>query len=61
LVLAEGARVLFNVRCTFPMELRATLTTILSKRAKLTSEMDSATFMRACQWHMNNFDMGNVR
>ena len=60
LALADGARVLFNVRYTFPAELKSKLADILRKRQRLTTELDSATFLQACQWHMNHFDMGNV-
>lgn len=61
IVLSDGERVLYNRRYVFPDTLRATLLTILDKMVRQSSGKDTASFTQACQWHMNNFDIKQVR
>jgi len=61
LVIAEGSKVLYNARYVFPDALRSTLRSISDKLVRQPVKMDRATFQRACQWHMQNFDMKRIR
>jgi hypothetical protein len=61
LVLAEGKRILYNKRYVFPSELGSTLRSISQKVTQKAAGKDLNAFQNACQWHMQNFDMGRVR
>jgi hypothetical protein len=61
LVLADGDRVLYNRRYTFPESLQATLGTIAERIAGQAAPQDTAATQRAFQWHMNTFDMDRIR
>ena len=61
LVIVDGPRVLYNRRCVFPDSLRSKLAAIARTTAERRAKVDLAAFTNACQWHMQHFDMRNIR
>jgi len=61
IILVEGQRILYNRRYRFPTELRSTLSNISKKIASQKEKKSESGFKMACQWHMQNFDLNNVR
>jgi len=61
LVIADGSNVLYNTRYVFPDALRSTLRSISDKLVGQSARTDVAAFQRACQWHMQNFDLNRIR
>jgi len=61
IVLADGQNVLYNARYIFPDTLRSTLLAISDKMIRQSAKKDPMAFQKACQWHMNSFDMRRIR
>jgi tetratricopeptide (TPR) repeat protein len=60
LVITRGSEVLFNVRYVFPRKLASTLREIAESCARR-SLRTADDFAAAQQWHMDNFDMKQIR
>jgi hypothetical protein len=60
IILTDGHNILYNSRYIFPEPLKSTLSTISEKMVRQSNKMDPMAYQRACQWHMNTFDMKNV-
>jgi hypothetical protein len=61
IVIADGERVLYNRRYIFPDILKTKLKTIAQKITAEARPVDLNTFQRAVQWHMQNFDLNQIR
>jgi acyl carrier protein len=61
IILTDGHNILYNNRYIFPDTLKSTLLEISDKMIRQSAKKDTEAFQKACQWHMNNFDMRRVR